>query len=85
MQKSMGSASNSNSNFKLPNNNNNFRVQRGGVNNNKRGMNNIFDGNKLAGSSTFNGLGNTQSKLGNTAVNWMDPFNMGQVKKMISP
>lgn len=64
-QKSMGS-SNSNPSTK---NLNNFRVQR--VNNNmKRGggglnnMNNIFDGNKLAGSSTFNGLGNTQSKLG---------------------
>lgn len=46
----------------------------------KRGLNNIFDGNKLAGSSAFGGLGNT-SKLGNSG-NFFDNFNMQNLKSM---
>lgn len=69
MQKSQGSISNLKSGS---NNGNRFRLSRGGKSTN-RGMNNIFDGNKLAGSSTFNGLGNT-SKLGNSG-NFFDNFN----------
>ncbi len=64
----MSSTSNLNNSSK--NGNNNFRVSHN-TNNAKRGMHNIFDGNKLAGSSTFNGLGNTQSKLGQSN-GWQD-------------
>ena len=44
-------------------------------------LNNIFDGNELAGSSTFKGLDNTASRLGNSG-RFMDNFNMGKLKKM---
>ena len=44
-------------------------------------MNNIFDGNELAGSSTFKGLDNTASRLGNSG-RFMDNFNLGKLKKM---
>lgn len=63
---------------------NNFRVGKGPFNlkrvfsGNK--MNNIFDGNELAGSSTFKGLDNTASRLGNSGR--FDNFNLGKLKKV---
>ena len=44
-------------------------------------MNNIFDGNELAGSSTFKGLENTASRLG-TSGRFADNFHMGKLKKL---
>jgi hypothetical protein len=68
----------SNSNLNQSKNGNRFRLGKGGKSH-KRGISNIFDGNKLAGSSAFGKLGDLTSKLGNSG-NFFDNFKQNRRK-----